>query len=59
MKNDDSEMEKSLPECDSAEIATDEIKCPVCGATAIQEKCKLVCRSEICRRRIIMNCAEF
>jgi hypothetical protein len=35
------------------------IVCPVCGAKAIQEKCKVICRSETCRGRIIMNCAEF
>ena len=33
--------------------------CPVCGAAVVQEKCKLVCRSEICRGRIVMNCSEF
>jgi hypothetical protein len=35
------------------------IVCPVCGTQAVQEKCKVVCRSETCRGRIIMNCAEF
>src|SRR5687767_3209028 len=35
------------------------ILCPVCGAATVQEKCKVVCKSEICRGRIIMNCAEF
>lgn len=33
--------------------------CPVCGATLIHEKCKVVCRSEVCVYRIIFNCAEF
>ena len=33
--------------------------CPVCGATLISEKCKVVCRSERCRYRIVFNCAEF
>ena len=33
--------------------------CPVCGAPLITEKCKVVCRSERCRYRIIFNCAEF
>lgn len=33
--------------------------CPVCGANLIHEKCKLVCRSEICVYRIVFNCAEF
>jgi hypothetical protein len=33
--------------------------CPVCGAIAVVEKCKLVCHSDICRGRVIMNCSEF
>jgi hypothetical protein len=33
--------------------------CPVCGATLIQEKCKVVCRSPQCVYRIIFNCSEF
>ena len=33
--------------------------CPICGAKLISEKCKVVCRSERCRYRIIFNCAEF
>src|SRR5664279_2566304 len=35
------------------------IVCPVCGAATVQEKCKIICRSELCRGRIIYNCAEF
>jgi len=38
---------------------TASIVCPVCGATAVQEKCKILCKSEVCRGRVIMNCAEF
>jgi hypothetical protein len=33
--------------------------CPVCGAVVVQEKCKLICRSELCRGRVVMNCSEF
>lgn len=33
--------------------------CPVCGGSLIHEKCKVVCRSEICVYRIIYNCSEF
>lgn len=33
--------------------------CPVCGSALISEKCKVVCRSERCRYRIVFNCAEF
>jgi hypothetical protein len=35
------------------------IICPVCGAIAVQEKCKIICRSETCRGRVVMNCSEF
>lgn len=35
------------------------IVCPVCGGATVQEKCKVICKSEICRGRVIMNCAEF
>ena len=35
------------------------ITCPVCGARTVQEKCKVICRSEVCRGRVIYNCAEF
>jgi hypothetical protein len=35
------------------------IICPLCGAAVVQEKCKLICRSEICRGRVVMNCSEF
>ena len=35
------------------------INCPVCGGVTVQEKCKVICKSEICRGRVIMNCAEF
>jgi predicted RNA-binding Zn-ribbon protein involved in translation (DUF1610 family) len=33
--------------------------CPVCGAELVQERCKLVCRSQQCVYRIVYNCAEF
>ncbi len=32
---------------------------PVCGAATVQERCKVVCRSERCVHRIILTCAEF
>jgi hypothetical protein len=35
------------------------VVCPVCGAVAVQEKCKLICRSDVCRGRVVMNCSEF
>ncbi len=35
------------------------VVCPVCGAVTVQEKCKIVCRSDKCRGRVVMNCSEF
>jgi hypothetical protein len=35
------------------------VVCPVCGAAAVQEKCKMICRSDVCRGRVVMNCSEF
>jgi len=48
------------PDREPAREAFEEtIVCPVCGAAVVQEKCKLICRSEVCRGRIVMNCSEF
>lgn len=50
------------PEADSAPgtpHSEPDSVCPVCGAKLISEKCKVVCRSERCRYRIVFNCAEF
>jgi hypothetical protein len=33
--------------------------CLVCGAKCENEKCKVICRSEICVYRVVMNCSEF
>jgi hypothetical protein len=41
------------------EAAAPDSVCPVCGAKLVSEKCKVVCRSERCRYRIVFNCAEF
>jgi ribosomal protein L37AE/L43A len=35
------------------------VVCPVCGAAVVQEKCKMICRSDVCRGRVVMNCSEF
>jgi hypothetical protein len=37
----------------------DAIACPVCGAATVQEKCKVICKSDLCRGRVVYNCAEF
>ena len=37
----------------------DAITCPVCGSATVQEKCKVVCKSDLCRGRVVYNCAEF
>jgi hypothetical protein len=50
------EPEKAEP---VSEQTDDNVICPVCGAPVVQEKCKLICRSEVCRGRVIMNCSEF
>jgi hypothetical protein len=36
-----------------------DVICPVCGAIAVHEKCKVICRSDKCRGRVVMNCSEF
>ena len=41
------------------EQSSEAIICPVCGAVAVQEKCKVICHSDICRGRVVMNCSEF
>jgi hypothetical protein len=43
----------------SEEDSEPDSRCPVCGGELISEKCKVVCRSERCRYRIVFNCAEF
>ena len=45
-------------DAESEPLAPDSV-CPVCGARLVQEKCKVVCRSERCRYRIVFTCAEF
>jgi hypothetical protein len=39
--------------------ADNAIVCPVCGVATVQEKCKVLCKSEVCRGRVVYNCAEF
>ena len=48
--------EKAAPVLKQTE---DNVICPVCGAVALQEKCKVICHSDICRGRVVMNCSEF
>jgi hypothetical protein len=40
-------------------VAEDAIACPVCGAATVQERCKVICKSDLCRGRVVYNCAEF
>jgi hypothetical protein len=47
------------PEALKAEVKSDVIACPVCGAATVQEKCKVICKSDLCRGRVVYNCAEF
>ena len=37
----------------------DKIICPVCGAECVQRRCKVVCESDQCRGRVVLNCSEF
>jgi len=37
----------------------DKIICPVCGAECVQRRCKVICESERCRGRVVLNCSEF
>jgi hypothetical protein len=48
-----SRFEKSLPSGDPDQV------CPVCGGAVVHEKCKVVCRSDTCTYRVILNCSEF
>jgi hypothetical protein len=57
MDTEESSQEKS-PEVPETTGNPDQ-HCPVCSATLLHEKCKVVCRSPRCVYRIIFNCAEF
>jgi len=48
---------KDLPELPVPD--SEAVVCPVCGSVAVQEKCKIICRSDLCRGRVVMNCSEF
>ena len=53
------EMDQNQTEAMRVEDADNAIACPVCGAMTVQEKCKVICRSDLCRGRVVYNCAEF
>jgi hypothetical protein len=53
------EESQGQAEAMKAEDANHAIACPVCGAATIQEKCKVICKSDLCRGRVVYNCAEF
>jgi hypothetical protein len=50
---------KNQSESGSEQADSPAVTCPVCGAAVVQEKCKLICRSDKCRGRVVMNCSEF
>jgi hypothetical protein len=54
-----SDSEEAAGSGDSAAANPSAIICPVCGEPTVQEKCKVICKSDVCRWRVIMNCAEF
>jgi hypothetical protein len=35
------------------------IICPVCGEIAVKEKCKIICRNEKCRGRVVRIAQNF
>jgi hypothetical protein len=43
----------------NSEASDSVIACPVCGAATVPEKCKVICKSDICRGRVVYNCTEF
>jgi hypothetical protein len=53
------ELSQDPPEATKVDGAPDAIVCPVCGAATVQEKCKIICKSDLCRGRVVYNCAEF
>jgi GNAT superfamily N-acetyltransferase len=53
------ELSQDQTEAMKVESADDAIACPVCGAATVQEKCKVICKSDLCRGRVVYNCAEF
>ena len=46
-------------ELEQEQAETDKIICPVCGAQCVQRRCKVICESERCQGRIVLNCSEF
>jgi GNAT superfamily N-acetyltransferase len=54
-----SRYELPLIELTKVEAVKDGITCPMCGAATVQEKCKVICKSDLCRGRVVYNCAEF
>jgi hypothetical protein len=53
-------IDESAEAAEAEEKKSDQaIICPVCGGVAVQEKCKMICRSDICRGRVVYNCSEF
>jgi hypothetical protein len=56
MGDDVSDDENSAKQRDLNDNA---VACPVCGSATVQEKCKVICKSDHCRGRVVYNCAEF
>jgi hypothetical protein len=55
----DSEASDNRTSASEVKPGDNVIACPVCGAATVQEKCKVICKSDICRGRVVYNCAEF
>jgi hypothetical protein len=59
MKRDVSTPLDIADESRTGDMETAQMVCPVCGAQCVQEKCKVLCVSETCVHRVVMNCSEF
>ncbi len=55
----DSSQSESFPPLPAQKDTSVDSVCPICGGPLQPEKCKVVCRSSLCRYRVVMTCAEF
>ncbi len=52
----DRKSEADVHEPDREEEHESRIICPVCGMECLQRRCKVVCESDQCRGRVVLNC---
>lgn len=51
--------ELAAPSIEPAPNSAEDIVCPICGEETVREKCKVLCKSDKCRGRVIYSCSEF